>query len=91
MAGGLIDSPIAHGGPWDSYLDCYRAILEGEIEVLMSNDCYKQNRHLVTLHSDHLQFCQLICFSSLFGLKLSYPQHFLIFLFSKTTVSMSAF
>lgn len=56
MAGGLVDSPIVHGGPWDSYLDYYCAILEGQIDIMLSNECYKRNRHLVALHPDRQTF-----------------------------------
>lgn len=56
MAGGLVDSPTVHGGPWDSYFDYYRAILEGQIDIMLSNECYKRNRHLVVLHPGRLTF-----------------------------------
>lgn len=45
--GGLVDSPAVKGGPWESHLDYYRAILEDQISIMETDPRYQQNRPLV--------------------------------------------
>lgn len=46
--GGLVDTPAAKGGPWESYLDYYRAILEDRISIMETDPRYQQNKPLST-------------------------------------------
>lgn len=55
--GGLVDLPAAKGGPWKSYLDYYRAILENRVSVMETDPRYQQNRRLVSCSIHYFSRC----------------------------------
>ena len=57
--GGLVDLPAAKGGPWKSYLDYYRAILENRVSVMETDPRYQQNRLLVSCLIHYFSPCIL--------------------------------